>query len=224
MHLLLVYRHGPRQFEEVNAQGRAGIERVYQGDAAGQDGEGEEGEYDAKPKTESEARHVEGKSSEVMARVCSMLAPDNALMVRRYWLDKIIAGEKVIEIRNTKHNKEGYIYLVETKSGGVRATAYLGASRELTVAELEENQEGNAAMSYTTPYAWPLREVVALPLPWTMSPMARRYCPRWVPRARWERYPTSTDPEMPTSASATTPTGSSSGSRKWAVGALRDAN
>ena len=115
--------------------------------------------------------------------------PSRALVVRKNWLDKIVAGEKTIEIRGVQHRQEGNIYLVESKTGKVRAMAYLLPARTLTDVEMDEHRAAIASMNYKYPHAWPLRGVSVLEEPWTISAEARRFCPTWVPRARWERYP-----------------------------------
>jgi hypothetical protein len=119
-----------------------------------------------------------------------MALPDRALAIKSRWLDLILAGTKTIDIRGSDHAFIGQaIYLLESKIGQVRGTARLGAARELTEAEREENREGLEAMAYLRPRAWPLTAVVALAMPWQMSATARQYCPTWVPRSRWEKFP-----------------------------------
>jgi hypothetical protein len=124
--------------------------------------------------------------------------PDRCLVLKRVWLDKILAGQKSLDIRGCRHSFAGHpVYLLESKSGRVRATATLGAARPLTPEELVENKEAVDAMQYKRPLAWPLTGVVALAEPWIVSARARECLPTWVPRARWEAFPADPQAEAP---------------------------
>jgi hypothetical protein len=118
-----------------------------------------------------------------------MAAPDRCLVIKSFWLDKILTGEKTLEIRGCQHHFEGPVNLLESRTGRVRATATLGVPRPLTPEESVENKEAIETMRYKRPWAWPLMDVVALAEPWFVSAKARQYCPTWVPRGRWESFP-----------------------------------
>jgi hypothetical protein len=119
-----------------------------------------------------------------------MALADRALPLKAKWLDLILAGDKALDIRGTNHHLAGQmVYLLETKTGRVRGSARLGASRPLTQAERVEHQAGLAEMGYEKPTAWPLTEVSPVDPEWTISKAARSKCPTWVLRRRWEQFP-----------------------------------
>ena len=125
--------------------------------------------------------------------------PQRALCVKKLWLDLMLAGSKTIEIRGKRHSYAGeLVYLVETKTGLVRAIARFEAARPLHQAEEIENSDALAATGYKYPFAWPVTIVVRLKEPlWAISAEARKYCPSWVPRSRWESYPSAGGAEEP---------------------------
>ena len=119
----------------------------------------------------------------------SYVLPDRALLIRKVWLDFILQGHKVLEIRGVRHHFAGSsIYLLETKTGCVRGRAILGAARELTEQEVLDNADAIDAMGYDHPMAWPLTHVEALPEVWHIPGRARQGCVTWVPRNRWEAF------------------------------------
>ena len=115
--------------------------------------------------------------------------PDRALVIHPKWLQLILNGEKTIEIRGKGHNAMGQIYLLEAKTGAVKAIATLHPHRDLTEGEKITNREAIEAMNYQKPVAWPLADIVKLDAPWFISAEARKYCPTWIPRSRWEKLP-----------------------------------
>ena len=127
--------------------------------------------------------------------VADAVAPDRCLVVRGFWLDRILTGQKTLDIRGCQHKFEGPVYLLESKSGRVRGIATLGAARALTPEEMVDNQEAVIAMNYKHTWAWPITGVVVLTEPWLVSVQARQYCPTWVPRVRWEAFPSFADPQ-----------------------------
>ena len=65
-----------------------------------------------------------------------------SLALKPFWLAKIMKGEKSLEIRGKQHNFVGErIFLHETGSGLIKATAVLEAARELTEDEKVQNAE-----------------------------------------------------------------------------------
>ena len=48
-----------------------------------------------------------------------------ALVIRKFWLDKILAGKKVWEIRSSSTKRRGWIHLAQSKSGYIRGGANL---------------------------------------------------------------------------------------------------
>ena len=117
--------------------------------------------------------------------------PERALCIRKRWLDMMLAGEKLIEIRSRRHSFAGdLVYLVETKTGFVRATARFGEARPLTQSELQTNAAALLATGYKTPHAWPIMELSPLPPPhWIVTSKARFNMTSWMPRSRWEQFP-----------------------------------
>lgn len=48
---------------------------------------------------------------------------DRALVIKKFWLDKIMAGKKVWEIRGGRTTYRGWIHLAQSKSGNLRGGA-----------------------------------------------------------------------------------------------------
>ena len=121
--------------------------------------------------------------------------PERGLCLKRQWMDLMLCGEKVIEIRSRRHSFAGdLVYFIETKTGFVRGTARFGAARHLTKIELQANAAALAATKYAEPFAWPILEITPLPEPhWIVSGKARFNMTGWLPRQRWEKFPADVD-------------------------------
>ena len=125
-------------------------------------------------------------------RVQDKDVPVRALLVRKQWLDQIVAGEKTIELRSRQHNfANTYIYLMETISGKMRAKARLHRARRLTIEESIEHQDVIEYLNYKTTWAWPLDEIEALQGEEAIIVPGdcRRRLVTWVPRDRWQHGP-----------------------------------
>ena len=135
------------------------------------------------------------------------LPPRAALIIKQPWLDRIISGEKTIEIRRTANRKYAGqpVYLSESGTGRVLAIAVFEASRSLTDEERALNAEALAYMNYPKPLAWPISRVRALPEPWMMPSEARESCVIWIPRDRWELFATPGGDARPAAKAAARP-------------------
>ena len=131
---------------------------------------------------------MEGPPPTVSQRWAAIF-PAFALKVRAADLDRILRGEQSVEIRGATHHVRERVFLMESETGRVRASATPDAPRPLTSTERSDHAEALAFARYRMPWAWPLNDVREAEEPWVISPEARRGCPTWVPRARWERYP-----------------------------------
>ena len=110
------------------------------------------------------------------------------LIIKQEWLYKILHGEKTVEIRSRAHSKCEWVYLMESKTGMVRALAYIGVSRVPTAEDASQHLESLAAMSYLHPHVWPLHVVRVLSRPWVVPVSCRKHCVTWVPRAKWALF------------------------------------
>ena len=112
--------------------------------------------------------------------------PVRALLIKQEVLGQILNGTRTIDIRNQHHRFAGQtIYLMECKSGVVKATATLGAPRNLTLQERQQHAEELAKPKYTRPQAWPLSNVQLVREPWCVLGERRRRLATWVPQDRW---------------------------------------
>ena len=117
------------------------------------------------------------------AEVCSL---NRALVLRRKWIDQILSGERTIDIRGRRSRVTGLVYLCEAKTGKVRGVVKVAESRPLTVQEEHDNFRVLADLGYAQPWGKPLSEATRLAEPWVIPAAARRGCPQWIPRKRWE--------------------------------------
>ena len=66
----------------------------------------------------------------------------DALLIRKEWLDRILAGKKIWEIRGSRTQKRGLIALVQSQSGTVVGSAELvDCLGPLTLDELNANMD-----------------------------------------------------------------------------------
>ena len=129
------------------------------------------------------------------ARFCAnddadAIGPSRALTTRRSTLDDLLGTTSAIMFRCRQHSFDGqHVYLMEAHTGLVRGTARLAAARAPTAHELGAHATLLDFMGYKTVWAWPLSDISKIATEWYISKEARRYCPIWIPRARWERFP-----------------------------------
>ena len=82
------------------------------------------------------------------------------------WLDKILAGEKNLEIRGAQCPHIGWVSFASTGHGMIRCRAKFGPSHPLTEEEHRQHAVAVASMGYKNPWAWPIEalELVEPPI------------------------------------------------------------
>ena len=90
------------------------------------------------------------------------------LIIKKKWLDLIVSGKKVIEIRgsDTKRQNET-IYLLESGTGRVRAKCRISATYPISCSDWSEERERHCLdisyselkKRYKNPHAWMLEDV-----------------------------------------------------------------
>jgi len=87
-----------------------------------------------------------------------------ALVVKKRWLDLILAGEKTWEIRGSSTAKRGWIHFAESQAGGklmgrARLVDCFPVSRKAFVRNFHHHRVSSWSMvPYDTPYAWVLED------------------------------------------------------------------
>ena len=87
-----------------------------------------------------------------------------ALVVKKRWLDLILAGQKKWEIRGSSTAKRGWIHFAESQAGGklmgrARLVDCFPVSRESFVRNFHQYRVPSLSMvPYHTPYAWVLED------------------------------------------------------------------
>ena len=87
-----------------------------------------------------------------------------ALVVKKRWLDLILAGQKKWEIRGSSTAKRGWIHFAESQAGGklmgrARLVDCFPVSRESFVCNFHQHRVPSLSMvPYHTPYAWVLED------------------------------------------------------------------
>ena len=87
-----------------------------------------------------------------------------ALVVKKRWLDLILAGQKKWEIRGSSTTKRGWIHFAESQAGGklmgrARLVDCFPVSRESFVRNFHQHRVPSLSMvPYHTPYAWVLED------------------------------------------------------------------
>ena len=87
-----------------------------------------------------------------------------ALVVKKGWLDLILAGQKKWEIRGSSTAKRGWIHFAESQAGGklmgrARLVDCFPVSRESFVRNFHQHRVLSLSMvPYHTPYAWALED------------------------------------------------------------------
>ena len=116
--------------------------------------------------------------------------PMRALMLKKAWLDQILQGIAKFDIRARRCSFHGQqVYLCEAVTGKVLGKAAIGESRRLTENETEHFAGKLATMKYKNqPWAIQLTVVATYEGGWRLPCAARKTCPQWVPRSRWEKF------------------------------------
>ena len=87
-----------------------------------------------------------------------------ALVVKKRWLDLILAGQKKWEIRGSSTAKRGWIHFAESQAGGklmgrARLVDCFPVSQESFVQNFHQHRVPSLSMvPYHTPYAWVLED------------------------------------------------------------------
>ena len=87
-----------------------------------------------------------------------------ALVVKKRWLDLILAGQKKWEIRGSSTAKRSWIHFAESQAGGklmgrARLVDCFPVSRESFVRNFHQHRVPSLSMvPYHTPYAWVLED------------------------------------------------------------------
>ena len=83
-----------------------------------------------------------------------------ALIVKKKWLDLILAGQKKWEIRGSSTAKRGWIHFAESQAGGklmgrARLVDCFPVSRKSFMRNFHQHKVSSLSMvPYHTPYAW----------------------------------------------------------------------
>lgn len=85
----------------------------------------------------------------------------DCLIIKKEYLDKILAGKKTWEIRGSKTHKRGKIGLIQSGSGTIVGECELVDCVSLTKEEYLKNKDKhqslNANLTYKKTYAWVLK-------------------------------------------------------------------
>jgi len=99
----------------------------------------------------------------------------DGLIIRKKWLDKILAGDKEWEIRSSNTKKRGTIALIEAGSGTIKGIAYLSSALRMDHSHLWPNwfskhrlrDEEVLSLGYKNPHAWVLNGATRIkPIPY----------------------------------------------------------
>lgn len=95
------------------------------------------------------------------------LSLSKGLIIKKRWLDLILSGQKVWEIRGSNTKNKGHIALIESGSGCIIGKAELVSTRKLSFEEYQQAEHQHcipAEMTETAPYkniyAWELKGAV----------------------------------------------------------------
>ena len=109
------------------------------------------------------------------------------LKIRPEWLDKILAGQKTLEIRGSKCPHTGWVSIASTGQGMIRCRAKLGPSHPLTEEEHRQHAVAVRSMGYKNPWAWPIEALEMVEPPIRIPPHVARAAVQWITRERWEK-------------------------------------
>lgn len=88
-----------------------------------------------------------------------------ALIIKKPWIDYILNGSKVWEIRGCKTNFRGKIELIQSGSGLVVGSCNIIDCKELTLEEYSNNVDKHkiletATLPYKRTYAWVISDAI----------------------------------------------------------------
>lgn len=87
------------------------------------------------------------------------------LIIKPYWADLILCGDKTWEIRGSNTNVQGSVQIIKSKSGKIYGEAELYDCFPLTEALYNENRDKHRVkmdfgmLWYNKPHAWVFRNV-----------------------------------------------------------------
>jgi hypothetical protein len=88
---------------------------------------------------------------------------DSGLIIKKQWLDLILEGKKIWELRGSRTKKREIISLIESGSGEIKGSCKLvNCIGPLTEKQFNDNKEKHQSLSLQPPYkktyAWVLSE------------------------------------------------------------------
>lgn len=109
------------------------------------------------------------------------------LIIKPYWTDLILSGEKTVEVRGSKTSVRGEIGIIKSGSKSVYGTAFLYDCKELTREDFENTYKESHRINmsydellkiYPKPHAWFIKvlKVYGKPIPYEH----KRGCVIWV--------------------------------------------
>ena len=95
-----------------------------------------------------------------------------ALVIKEFWLDKILAGKKVWEIRSSPTKRRGWIHLAQSKSGTLRGGANLVDCLRVERGEFLKHRNRHCVQNlkyikYKKIWAWVLEGARAYTIPFS---------------------------------------------------------
>lgn len=139
------------------------------------------------------ADHARRTTSEEVFIGCS-----RALKVRQPWLDQILKGEKLIEIRSTPcpHVNQD-VLLMEVGSMMIRGKVHIVASRPLTADESKVHAAAIATLpAYKRMFAWELGTVEEFKVPIQVPSSIARGSVTWLTKDHWQRMQQVASPNL----------------------------
>ena len=151
----------PGNAGNANAKGNAG----NAGNANAKGNAGNAGNANAKGKHGNEGNVSKGAIKKgAGARSGVRRSAKRALVVKKKWLDLILAGQKKWEIRGSSTAKRGWIHFAESQAGGklmgrARLVDCFPVSPTLFKRNFRQHRVSSLSMvPYRTPYAWVLED------------------------------------------------------------------
>src|SRR5574344_2256287 len=88
----------------------------------------------------------------------------NGLIIKKEWLDKIFAGQKDWEIRSSKTNIRGTIFLIQSGSKKIFGQCDIIDCKQLSIQDFQSNQKHHCIsklekLPYKKTFAWVITNV-----------------------------------------------------------------
>ena len=91
----------------------------------------------------------------------------DCLIVKKQWLDLILDGKKILEIRGCRTGKRGLIGLIESGSGEIKGLVNINGCEELTKEQFESKREMHRIekatyedLPYKRVFGWSMKNAV----------------------------------------------------------------